>query len=129
MGGASANNLNDLKRKRNVGGYVGIGKVTSGSVAVRDFRYNGIRLERRILKGPDLLHDADDAERCEYLVGVKWIKTVPREQARFRRRSGLYTTQLIVASLSRQPKTLRFLEQEFNLSFDRLLTVGRRARE
>jgi hypothetical protein len=108
-----------LKRK----GYIGIGRVTAKSVPVRDFRYNGHRLQRHGLKGPDLFHDADDAERCEHLVGVKWIKTVPSEEARFRKRAGLFTTQLIIASLSRQPKTLRFLQEEFKVDFGKLLAT------
>jgi len=58
-------------------GYVGIGRVIAPSVPVADFRFNGRPLSRSMLKGPDLLHDADDAKECEYLVSVRWIKKMP----------------------------------------------------
>ncbi|MFJ5717410.1 hypothetical protein [Neobacillus sp. NPDC093127] len=28
-----------------------------------------------------MLHDADDPEKCEYIVKVEWGKTVPKEDA------------------------------------------------
>ncbi|WP_066320529.1 hypothetical protein [Bacillus sp. FJAT-29814] len=45
-------------------GYVGIGKVADLSV-----------------KAPNMLHDVDDPEKCEYIVKVEWVKTVPKEDA------------------------------------------------
>src|ERR1035437_2783826 len=38
-------------------GYVGVGRVVAPSIPVTDLRYNGSPLNRRMLKGPDLLHD------------------------------------------------------------------------
>lgn len=104
-------------------GYIGIGRVLAQPVPARDFKFKGRPLTKRMLKGPSLLHDAKNDDRCEYLVAVKWIKALPKEDARFRRRAGLYTTQLIVASLSRQPKTLQFLQEQFGVNFEELLTA------
>jgi hypothetical protein len=101
-------------------GYVGIGQVVAPSVPVADFRFNGRALSRRMLEGPGLLHDADDADKCEYLVKVKWVKKVPSESAHFRKRAGLFVARQIVARLQ-HPKTLQFLEQHFGVNFKKLL--------
>ena len=76
-----------------------------------------------MLKGPELLHDANDDEECEYLLPVKWIKHVSQDEAKFRSKAGLFVTKLIVASMASQPKTLEFLEQQFKISFEKLLSV------
>jgi hypothetical protein len=73
--------------------------------------------------GPELLHDAEDAAECEYLVSVKWIKKVLPENAQFRKRAGLFVARQIVASLSRQHRTLRFLAQQFKVNFERILAA------
>lgn len=97
-------------------GYVGIGKVVSPSVPVADFRFKK-RPSNRLL-----FHDAKDAKQCEYLVGVKWIKKVINlEDAKWRKRAGLYTALQIVASLAQQQKTQQFLERQFLLDFTKLL--------
>lgn len=104
-------------------GYVGIARVIEKPVPSRNFRYQGRPLRSRMLKGPGLLHDAQDDDECEYLVAVKWIKHVPREDARFRIKAGLFTYPSIVASLSGQLKTLEFLQQAFKVNFEKLLSV------
>jgi hypothetical protein len=102
-------------------GYVGIGQVTGAAVPVADFRFKSRPLNRRMLTGPDLLHDIRDADTCEYLVAVRWKKKMPRDDARFRRKGGLFTTRQIVANLSTHLKTLEFLEKQFRVSFKKLL--------
>jgi hypothetical protein len=104
-------------------GYVGVGRVVAPSVPVTDFRFNGRPLSRRTLNGPDLLHDPDDAKQCEYLVKVEWIKKVLPENAQFRSSARLYVARQIVASLSRQHRTLQFLERQFKVNFERLLAA------
>lgn len=103
-------------------GYVGIGQVTGAAVPVADFRFRGRRLSRRMLDGPDLLHDARDADRCEHLVAIRWIKKAARDDAQFRRKDGLFTTRQIVATLSSHLKTQQFLEKQFGVSFKKLLS-------
>ncbi len=107
----------------NGSGYVGIARAIASPVPARDFRYEGRPLSPRMLKGPELLHDANDDEECEHLLPVKWIKHVSQEGAKFRSKSGLFTSKLIVASIASQPKTLEFLEQQFKVRFEKLLSV------
>jgi hypothetical protein len=104
-------------------GYVGIARIIAKAVPARDFRYHGRPLRPRMLRGRELLHDAEDDEKCEYLVAVKWIRQVPLEDAKFRRRAGLFTPRLVVASLSEESKTLQYLEQQFKVNFQRLLVA------
>ena len=104
-------------------GYVGIARVLAKAIPARDFRYQERPLRPRMLMGPELLHDAQDDDKCEYLVAVKWIKHVSQEDARFRSKAGLFANPSIVASLSSQPKTLEFLQQEFRVNFEKLLSV------
>jgi hypothetical protein len=105
-------------------GYVGVGRVVTTSVPVADFRYKGRPLNRRMLTGPELLHDIEDEDECEHLVGVNWIKKVPQEKAQWRKGAGLWAGRRIVASLSRQPKTKQFLERQFKVNFELLLASG-----
>jgi|SRR6267142_5183895 len=74
-----------------------------------------------IFKCPNIFANSDDLEKSEYPVRVEWIKTVPRNEARFKRKYGLFTTQLVRASLSNQPKTMEFLESEFGVRFADLM--------
>lgn len=66
-------------------GYVGIGKVTEEVKPIKDvtFEVNGVeeRISDLSLKAPNMLHDADDPEKCEYIVKVEWDKTVLKEDA------------------------------------------------
>jgi hypothetical protein len=59
-------------------------------------------------------------ERCEYVALVEWIKYTNRKEAKWKAKSGLYTTTHVRASLEGQPKTMSFLEQEFNIKFREL---------
>jgi hypothetical protein len=102
-------------------GSVGVGRVVKPSVPAADFRINGRPLSRGMLKGPALLHDADDEKECEYVVGVKWIKKVLEEKAKWRTGAGLRPLRGIVKSLAHQHKTLQFLERQFGVDFKKLL--------
>ena len=106
-----------LKRR----GFVGIGKITNKAKMIGDVRVRGRRLLDLDLVSPTPDHDCDDPEQCEYACTVKWIKRVPREDAKSVRGKDLFTTPLIRASLESQPKTLRFLEREFDVDFGKLL--------
>jgi hypothetical protein len=101
-----------LKRK----GYVGIGRVIEKAKRVDEFRVNGHRLKESGLKASRLFENSDN-EKAEYLVEVDWIKAVVTHEAKWKRRSGLFTTQLVKASLDRQSKTIEFLEKSFDVSF------------
>ena len=105
-------------------GYVGVGRVESTVMPVSDFRYKGHALSASMLKQPGMLRHAADAGRSEYVVPIKWVRAVPAAEAQFRRRTGLFTTQLVVASLSRQPRTLRFVEDAFGVSISELASAA-----
>ena len=92
-------------------GYIGYGTVTNTSVMAKDFITNdGQHLKDLDIKQPNIFHHPDDAENAYYLVGVKWHKTFPIDQAR--KLSGGFSNQNIVCKL-RHPATLEFLEKEF----------------
>lgn len=95
-------------------GFVGIGRVTDKAVCVADFRHNGKSLRETPLKIQKIFENEDN-DKSEYLIKVKWIKTVDSEQAKWKSNSGLFTSQLIKASLQGQPKTIEFIEKEFEI--------------
>lgn len=102
-------------------GFVGIGRINETAKMIRDVRIDGRRLIDLPLIAEDADHDCDDPDESEYACVVKWIKRVPREKAKWKADAGLYTTPLIRASLDGQQKTVRFLEREFDVSFEKLI--------
>lgn len=66
-------------------GYVGIGKVIDTAKPIKDvtFKKGGRDVSAREIdwNAPDMLHDLENLEKCEYIVKVEWIKTVPKEEA------------------------------------------------
>ncbi|MYA28819.1 MAG: GIY-YIG nuclease family protein [Nitrospira sp. SB0672_bin_25] len=94
-------------------GFVGIGRVTDSARPATEVVIKGKRLLDHRLRGHNMHSD--------YVAQVKWIAAVPRDQAKWERKAGLFTTQLVRASLDKQPKTKAFLEAMFSISFDDLL--------
>ncbi|HEY5942829.1 MAG TPA: hypothetical protein VIT89_08225 [Solirubrobacterales bacterium] len=95
-------------------GYVGVGEVVEPVQPISEFMVGDLP----ILDVPDLQashmdHNVDDAEKDEYLVRVKWIKTVPREEAF--KEPGLFANQNSAVKL-RHTQTIRRLEQHFGLT-------------
>jgi hypothetical protein len=83
-------------------GYVGVGDVISSSVPVQDFRVEVDEHEVPILEAPELHatsmgKDANDPEKSEYVVGVKWLKTVPSDQAIWEK--GMFANQNTACAL------------------------------
>ena len=67
-------------------GFVGYGRIVKEAVPIRKFRVAsgsavGNLLLECGLKAPDAGIDKDKDNECEWVVGVKWIKTFDREQA------------------------------------------------
>lgn len=67
-------------------GYVGVGEVTHGRQPVEEFMVtdqSGTRVPVSAIssKVAKAAKSTDDAEKAEYFVGVKWLKTVPVTQA------------------------------------------------
>lgn len=97
-------------------GYVGVGTVTAEAVPVTDFEVEVEGAPTNILEAPlnatNMGWEADDPERCEYLVRVDWIDTRPKEEAFWEK--GMFANQNVVAKL-RQPLTLKLLAETFDL--------------
>lgn len=96
-------------------GYVGVGRVECSATGFRDYLHVDKPLTQHHLEAPRMWENADDPEMCEYIVSVKWIKCVDLPDAKWQPRAGLYTTQLIRASLANQPLTRAFIDREFGV--------------
>jgi hypothetical protein len=101
-------------------GYVGIGRVTQEAVRVNNFKIKGKLLNQFDLKVPNIYHNCDN-DNSEYLVKVDWIKSVKKKHAKWKSKNGLFSSQLIKASLQKQVKTIHFLEEEFEIQFNDLM--------
>lgn len=106
-------------------GYVGVGKVSARAVPYLDYRHRRRLLKDFHLVQPNIEHDSDDPALTEYILGVKWISAVSREDAKWQPRSGLFTTQMIRASLEGQPHTVAFIEDAFGVHLGELADQGR----
>jgi hypothetical protein len=97
-------------------GYVRVGIVSTEAKPVRDFRVtlNGTAqpLLQCDLIATDMDKNADDPEYSEHVVGVDWIKTLPRGEAV--RERGLFANQMTACRL-RDPHTLERLTEIFDL--------------
>jgi hypothetical protein len=93
-------------------GYVGCGEVRAAAVPVSDFVVadSGRPIAGCELADPNLLQNADDHEVCEWLVAVRWAKTVDLEDAVTE--PGVFANQNAVCKL-RCARTLALLEREF----------------
>jgi hypothetical protein len=112
---------------RSRSGYVGIGRILSKAVPYRRFRIRGRLLSQFDVAG-DYGHDSHNPDQCEWICGVSWIKSVPASKAKWESNSGLFSKQMIKASLQDQPRTIHFLEDAFGVKFERLLKQSGRVR-
>ena len=88
---------------------------------IRQVAIEGKPLPDCDLQCQNMRENIDSDDLCEYVATVKWVKTVDRAEAKWEPKSGLYTTQLIRASLDGQPATISFLETAFGVSIRKLL--------
>lgn len=102
-------------------GYVGVGVVTAPAVRVESFRFNRKSLRDLKLAQPGMFQHAANEDLSEYLAAVNWVKAVERSRAYFRSNAGLFTSQLVRASLTRQAKTLEYVEKSFAIDLKALL--------
>ena len=92
-------------------GYIGFGIVTETSLMAKDFRTKeGAALADIQLLQSAILHDSDDPEKADYLVGIAWRNTVPINEAKTF--SGIFANQHVVCKLT-HPATLDFLADSF----------------
>ena len=99
--------------------YVGIGIVKNRAVKIDDFRYDGKSLHDLPLKCT-MIFENHENEKTEYCLKVEWIKTVSGVNGKWIKNGGLFSSEHIVASLYNQPKTIEFLEKEFDIKFSEL---------
>jgi hypothetical protein len=100
-------------------GYVGLGQVVAEAIPAKDFRVGQKTLRKLKLHAPDITHDSDDLERCEYVIKIRWLIAKKREDALWKR--GLFRARQTRVSLVNQPKTLRYIEQECGVRFEDIL--------
>lgn len=91
-------------------GYVGFGRVVSKAEMVRDVRVEGRPLLEQARRNSFLERNADDPERCEYVVRIQWLKALDRNSA-VRTPDGKASPQ-VVHRLSGDK--LSFLKAEFS---------------
>ena len=104
-------------------GYVGLGKVIQKAIPIKDFTVGSEKtplLEVELqAKYPGA--NSDNLALSEWVVGVKWLKTFPKEQAR--RFVGAFANQNIACKLTNKA-TLEFLREEFGWAGDWFVNVG-----
>lgn len=93
-------------------GYVGFGEITSPAVMIRDFVVpdSNTPLLEAGLTAERPSENSEDEELSEWVVGVKWIKSVPKAQAKTF--AGVFANQNVVCKL-RHEQTLKFVQREF----------------
>lgn len=103
-------------------GFVGIGRIKKRAKMIQDVLINKKRLIDYDLKCKNMTDNLDDPNLSEYVAIVEWIIAIPREDAKWKSKFGLYTPQHIKASLDKQPKTVEFLEDQFKINLLELIT-------
>lgn len=101
-------------------GYVGIGRVIEQAVRVNDFKIKGKSLNTLNLKTLGI-YDNCESEKSEFLVKIDWVESVDKKNAKWKSKEDIFSSQLIKASLQGQPKTIGFLEKEFDINFNELM--------
>ncbi|MBN2267378.1 MAG: GIY-YIG nuclease family protein [Candidatus Babeliaceae bacterium] len=96
-------------------GFVGVGIITHEAIMVRDVKIDGKRLLDLPLKCKEMSHRSDSIERSEYVARVKWLRSVPREKAKWKKSANLFTPRLVRASLEGQNKTINFICRKFDI--------------
>lgn len=102
-------------------GFVGVGKITKAAEMIRKVYVNGKRFLDQPLKCTNMDDNGDSAEKSEYVALVKWIKAFTRDEAKWKRKAGLYTTTHVRASLDGQAETIAFIEKEFGVDLRKLI--------
>lgn len=96
-------------------GYVGYGIVDQRAVMARDYVLADGRPLLSVVKGNTMRQNVDDPERSEYVVAVRWKKTVPVKDARLF--SGIFRNQNVVCKI-RDAQTADFLKEQFDVQDD-----------
>lgn len=101
-------------------GYVGVGKVIEEAVRVNDFQIDSQPLWKLNLKIKEIYENCDN-ESTEFVVRIEWIRKFEKKDAKWKSKSGLFTTRLIKASLDSQNVTKEFIERNFEVRLSDLM--------
>lgn len=93
-------------------GYLGYGRVTTGKTLAADYTLADGRKLTDVLPKPYLTEFADDPERAAYVIGVDWIRTFDRAQAKTFQ--GIFANQAIACKIYDQ-QTVDFLREQFDV--------------
>ena len=99
-------------------GYVGIGRIKEVAQRINQVVIKGKPL---LLLCPNMGENCESERKSEYVAKVKWIKAVSQENAKMKRKAGIYTSTHVRAKLSRQPKTISFLNKAFSVNLHDLM--------
>ncbi|MBK9421319.1 MAG: hypothetical protein IPN44_09725 [Flavobacteriales bacterium] len=75
-------------------GFVGIGRVKEKAVRIADFKHKGKSLRDLPLKMKTMFNNSDN-DNSEYVLKVEWLKAVDSANAKWLKKGGLFTTQLM----------------------------------
>ena len=116
----------------NKAGYVGVGRVVSEPVPAHSFLVPRCATTKSV-RGKPLVQfvlearikdNIEDELKCEWMAGVEWLKTTTRDKAHWKARFGLYAPRGVTCgSLARQLKTLKYIEQVFDVRFEELVSL------
>lgn len=101
-------------------GYVGVCRILTKAVLADDFRLGNKSVFNITMEG-SYRKPAKTPENREFMSHIEWIDAVDRKDAFFVKQSGLYTPQLVKASMQNQLHTRTLLEKHFKIKFDDLL--------
>jgi uncharacterized protein len=102
-------------------GFVGIGRIKTSAQMIRDVRIGNKSILDEKLRCKNMNDNSGSQDLSEYVCLVEWLKTVPREKAKWRSSPKLYTTTHVRASLDGQPETVSFLENEFGVEIRKII--------
>lgn len=103
---------------------MGVGTVTARAVPYLDYRHQGRMLKKISSRRAEHRPRRRRPGLAEYILGVAWAKSFPRDSAKWQPLSKLFTTQLIRASLEGQPQTVAFIEEAFEVNVRDLADHG-----
>jgi len=103
-------------------GFVGIGQITQTAMPVREVLIENVPLLQKKLTCPNISENSNNPEKSEYVALVNWISSYSRSKAKWKAKSGLFTSQLVRASMDSQPETVKYLEREFAVIVSEYMT-------
>ncbi len=80
-------------------GFVGIGRIKKEAEMIKNVVIAKKRLIDYSLKCKNMTDNLNNPDLSEYVALVEWIEAVPKEEAKWKSKSNLYTTRHIIAGL------------------------------